>query len=158
MAEVLSRRRLPLEPVVGLTVRYSFLWHREYAELGRREGLKDRPCIIVSIWQAPLKVPGRFVVDVAPLSHRTEEGAVEIPLAVKKRMGLDAEPTWIATTEVNRFFWPGPDLRPIRHPNFPEETNWHWGVMANDIFNKARNAILARRAEGALRIVPRASR
>jgi len=36
---------------------------------------------------------------------------VPIPPAVKSHLGLDDEPSWIITTEVNRFIWPGPDIR-----------------------------------------------
>ena len=41
-----------------------------------------------------------------------EEDGVEIPQATKRRLGLDTEPSWIITTELNRFTWPSPDLRP----------------------------------------------
>ena len=35
------------EPIPGLIIRYSYLWHREHLE-GRDEGQKDRPCAIVA--------------------------------------------------------------------------------------------------------------
>ena len=41
-----------------------------------------------------------------------DEDAVEVPPATKRRLGLDSERSWIITTELNRFIWPGPDLRP----------------------------------------------
>ena len=41
-----------------------------------------------------------------------EEDGIEIPPATKRRLGLDAERSWIITTEFNRFTWPGPDIRP----------------------------------------------
>ena len=34
------------EPYVGLVIRYSYLWKREF-DAGREEGTKDRPCAIV---------------------------------------------------------------------------------------------------------------
>jgi hypothetical protein len=37
---------------------------------------------------------------------------IEVPLATKARLCLDGERSWIITTEVNRFIWPGPDIRP----------------------------------------------
>jgi hypothetical protein len=40
------------------------------------------------------------------------EDGVEIPPATKRRLGLDAERSWIITTELNQFTWPGPDIRP----------------------------------------------
>jgi hypothetical protein len=33
---------------------------------------------------------------------------------IRAHLGLDAERCWIMVTEINRFIWPGPDLRPIR--------------------------------------------
>jgi hypothetical protein len=33
-------------------------------------------------------------------------------MATKKRLRLDALLSWVITTEVNRFVWPGPDIRP----------------------------------------------
>jgi sugar phosphate permease len=35
------------EPIPGLVIRYSYLWHSEYVR-GREEGQKDRPCAIVA--------------------------------------------------------------------------------------------------------------
>ena len=40
--------------------------------------------------------------------------AVEIPVAVKRRLRLDDDRSWVVLTEANRFTWPGPDLRPAR--------------------------------------------
>ena len=51
-----------------------------------------------------------------PVTHsppeRPEE-AVEIPAVVKRRLGLDEARSWIVVSEINRFIWPGPDLRPV---------------------------------------------
>jgi hypothetical protein len=59
---------------------------------------------------------GERIVTVAPVTH-TPAGdpldAIEIPAAVKHRLGLDKERSWIIATELNRFAWPGPDLRPV---------------------------------------------
>lgn len=35
----------------------------------------------------------------------------EVPASVKARLGLDHERSWIVTSEVNVFTWPGTDLR-----------------------------------------------
>jgi hypothetical protein len=65
---------------------------------------------------------GGRIVTVAPVTHsspgRPDDG-IELPQAVKHRLGLDEPRSWIIATEVNRFLWPGPGLRPIspRHPN-----------------------------------------
>ena len=56
------------------------------------------------------------MVTVAPATHtpprRRDEG-VELPRATKLRLGLDERPSWILSTDLNRFVWPGPDLRPV---------------------------------------------
>jgi hypothetical protein len=55
------------------------------------------------------------VVYVLPISHTrplADEDGIEIPQPTKRRLGLDAERSWIITTELNRFTWPGPDIRP----------------------------------------------
>jgi len=49
-----------------------------------------------------------------PITHtppEVPEKTITIPLATKARLGLDSENSWIITTEVNRFIWPGPDVR-----------------------------------------------
>jgi hypothetical protein len=55
-------------------------------------------------------------VRVLPVTHSPPsdpQDAVEIPAATKRRLGLDDERSWIVLTESNRFFWPGPDVRPM---------------------------------------------
>jgi hypothetical protein len=160
MTEVLDRHRLPTRPVVGLTICYSYLWHREHRDLQREEGLKYRPCVIVLSHEAIKGLPGRFVAEVVPVSHsrQYDPDAVEIPPPVKRRMGLDMDHSWIITTEINRFIWPGPDLHPARHSDNPAETEWHWGVMATDVFRRAKEKILARRAARSLLIAPRSGK
>jgi hypothetical protein len=52
---------------------------------------------------------------VLPITHTpplTDEDGIEIPAATKHRLRLDTERSWIITTELNQFTWPGPDLRP----------------------------------------------
>ena len=40
-------------------------------------------------------------------------GAIEIPAAVKRHLGLDDERFWVVVSEGNEFDWPGYDLRKI---------------------------------------------
>jgi hypothetical protein len=102
------------EPAPGQLIRYSFLWTREAAE-GREEGTKDRPCAIIVVVQRKGRRP---LVRVLPVTHAPPTdpaGALEIPLATKRRLGLDSERSWIMLDEANDFTWPGPDLRPARN-------------------------------------------
>lgn len=97
------------DPQPGLVIRYAYLW-RSQEELGREEGAKDRPCAIVL---ATRRGGDTLMVVVAPITHvppRDPLGGVEIPAAVKARLKLDAARSWIITTEVNVFGWPGPDV------------------------------------------------
>jgi hypothetical protein len=59
---------------------------------------------------------GETEVFIAPITHtppRDLERAMRLPPATKARLGLDDQDSWVVTTEVNRFIWPGPDLRPL---------------------------------------------
>jgi hypothetical protein len=89
-----------------------YLWRHEHNR-GLEEGLlKARHCALVLTVHAQ---DGRIVVTVAPMTHAPADPtrAVELPAAVKRRLGLDEAASWIIADEVNRFVWPGPDLRPI---------------------------------------------
>jgi hypothetical protein len=64
---------------------------------------------------------GHTVVFVLPITHsapQDKEDGVEIPAATKRRLGLDSERSWIITTELNQFTWPGPDIRPTATGEF----------------------------------------
>jgi hypothetical protein len=98
-------------PQPGQVIRYAYLWWNE-ARLGRTDGTKDRPCGIVL---TRLTRAGRTAVYVLPITHTPpldEEDGIEVPQATKRRLGLDSERSWIITTELNQFTWPGPDIRP----------------------------------------------
>lgn len=102
---------LPI-PEPGLVISYAYLWRSDY-ERGQEEGTKDRPCVIVLTVSTE---EGDSVVTVVPVTHAAPEKpdeAVEIPLPTKHRLGLDAARSWVIVSEVNRFVWPGPDLRPV---------------------------------------------
>jgi hypothetical protein len=141
------------DPVPGLAIRYSCLWKTEYGR-GQEEGVKDRPCpvILVSVDDG-----GDRVVTVLPISHAPPadpELAVELPAATKRRLGLDAERSWVVLAEANRFLWPGPDLRPAR-PG--DAASVAYGLLPFGLFETIRQqfiaAIRARRAC----IVPRST-
>jgi len=105
---------MPLpQPVPGLVIRYSYLWHAEQLQ-GREEGQKDRPCAIVAAIRSDES--GSTRVLVLPITHRPPEQpnlAVEIPVKVKRHLKLDDAPSWAVLTEWNEFVWPGPDLRRV---------------------------------------------
>lgn len=100
-------------PPPGSVIRYSYLWADE-DESGQEEGRKDRPTLIlavaVQIRGDESRVLAMAITHVAP-SDRLD--AVEIPEDIKREVGLDAETSWVVTTEANEFVWPGPDIRPV---------------------------------------------
>lgn len=75
---------------------------------------------------------------VAPVTHSeppASEG-VEIPPAVKRHLRLDEERSWIVTTEVNQFIWPGPDIRPAEGSDTPL-----YGAIPAELFNQTKQQI-----------------
>ena len=80
--------------------------------MGREDAASDRPCGIILTRVAK---SGTTIAYVLPITHTpplSDEDGLEIPGATKQRLRLNAERSWIITTELNQFTWPGPDLRP----------------------------------------------
>lgn len=104
---------IPHPPQAGMVLHYSFLWKHE-AERGQREGAKDRPVVVVV-----LLADGEEVV-VAPITTKAPEPdapAIEVPPRVRAHLKLDAAQSWISLATLNRFVWPGPDLRSVPGSN-----------------------------------------
>jgi hypothetical protein len=120
------------EPVAGLVLRYSYLWHAEHRR-GQEEGVKDRPCAVVMVVTGD---EGNKTVTVLPITHTPPSDpalVVEIPYATKQRLGLDAERSWVVLTEANRFLWPGPDLR-MKQPGDPGSVAY--GLLPRALFKE----------------------
>jgi len=117
-------------PEAGLVIGYSYLWRRE-ALAGLEEGREDRPCAIILATYQP--VDGRHRIIVAPISHQSPIDpalAIEIPQRVKQALGLDWARSWVHF-EVNRFLWPGPDLRPVSRD---EPSRFAYGHLPPTLF------------------------
>ena len=98
-------------PIPGLVIRYAYLWKRD-ADRGQIEGQKHRPCVVVLCVE---EVDGEKVVTVAPITHSppaNPDQAIALTPATRRRLQLDEEKNWVMATEVNSFYWPGPDLMP----------------------------------------------
>ena len=124
------------EPVPGLVVSFAYLWQHEAAE-GREEGSKDRPAVVVLA--AETGPAGGKTVLVAPITHSLPgdpAAAVEIPAKTKRRLGLDSARSWVVVSEVNRFVWPGPDLRSV------SPGRWAYGPMPPGLFGIVRRRLL----------------
>lgn len=126
-------------PLAGMVIRYSYLWSGE-ALIGREEGVKDRPCAVVLVTKGE---DDNIYVRVLPVTHRQPlrpDEAVEIPPAIKKRLGLDEAPSWIVISETNVFPWPGPDVRPVPGTGSPV-----YGFVPNNYFRHVLLQLAKRR-------------
>ena len=137
-------------PAAGLVISYAYLW-REQHRAGGAEGRKDRPCAIVL---ATADEDGDVLVYVAPMTHvPVAAGAgVEVPASVKRRLGLDTARSWIVTDELNRFIWPGFDLRPISRSR---RDQFAFGFLPVEGFNLVTASILGNRRARRLSVVGR---
>ena len=125
-------------PRPGLVIRYSFLWSHEQ-DAGAEEASKDRPCAIVVA--ATSGETGEIRTIVAPITHRPPDeplDSIEIPPAVCSVLGLDVGRHWLRLDELNRFVWPGFDLRPI--PG--RAGQFAYGMLPPGLFEQLRQGIL----------------
>lgn len=138
------------EPAPGLVISYSYLWH-DQSRAGIEEGRKVRPCAIVI---ATTDEDGDIRIYAAPITHSRPDDphAVELPLVVKRRLGLDDAPSWIVTSELNRFTWPGYDLHPIARDK-PDV--FAWGFLPVGVFAALKRGIAIHQRERRLRLTSR---
>ncbi|MEF0940739.1 hypothetical protein [Rhizobium sp. BR 362] len=141
------------DPAPGLVIRYAFLWSSEH-EQAIYEAAKDRPCAIV----LAAKIKDSFLVQtvVVPITHsKPADGdptaSLEIPREICKKLGLDGERHWVRLTELNRFVWPGYDLR--ERPDASGRVDY--GFLPEAFFEQIRSAIVARSKMLRLRFTPR---
>jgi hypothetical protein len=107
----------------------------------------------VVIVVARLAQKGGTALLVAPITHTPPENAadaVAIPANVKKQLGLDNEPSWIVLTELNRFLWPGPDIRLAPGSDSPV-----YDALPDWLFERVRDGIVRRAEAGRLRVTGR---
>ena len=128
-------------------IRYGFLWSHEQ-DGGADEAAKDRPCAIIVATRR--SVTGEITVVVAPITHSQPIEAadsLQIPAAIARELGLDGGLHWLRLDELNRFAWPGYDLRPV--PGRPG--SYEYGMLPSHLFERLRQAILQRQSIKAAR-------
>lgn len=135
-------------PETGLVIAYAYLWQHEHLA-GHEEGHKNRPAVIV------LSIPQRdaTMVTVLPITHRPPENldwAVEIPLPIKRHLGLDDERSWVIVAEGNQFLWPGYDLRKV-----PRTSRYSYGFVPPRFFVHVLEAFRSLHRTGNVRLTPR---
>lgn len=138
-------------PRPGLMIRYGFLWSHE-AEKGADEAAEDRPCAIVVAARSDPRGDIRTIV--APVTHTPPDDpaiSIEIPPDVCRMLGLDGDRQWLRFDELNRFAWPGFDLRPIPGRGGA----YDYGMLPPNLFEKLKQCILRRQKERPIQPVPR---
>ena len=132
-------------------ISYAYLWAREAAE-GQEEGLKDRP-VVVTV--ARIKRQGYTEIVVAPITHSepddTADG-LELPRSVKRQLGLDSDRSWIITSELNFFIWPGPDVRIAPGKDHPL-----YDAIPERLFDQLRIALREKVLAGRIKVTKRSS-
>jgi hypothetical protein len=132
-----------------MVIRYAYLWANEH-DAGREEGSKDRPAAILLTVSAGKQTEVLALpITHSPPSHPEE--AFELPPATKARLGLDGERSWVVLSEVNRFAWPGPDLRPTSL----QRDTCLYGFLPEGVFAAIRRDFLRLRDKRQIRVVPR---
>ena len=130
-----------------MVIRYDYLW-RSQAMRGEESGRKRRPCAIILAVQT---ASGNDEVTVLPITHTepAEVGdALEVPSAVRRRLELDGERSWIILTEANRFHWPGPDLHGLASSS-------NSALLPEVFYRQLKGAFLAKLRGRAVRVVIR---
>jgi hypothetical protein len=137
-------------PETGLVISYAYLWHHE-RQAGQEEGRKNRPSVIVLTVERPKD--GATLVTVLPITHSAPaipEAAVEMPVAVKKHLGLDDARSWVMVHEGNEFVWPGYDLVKIPHTE-----RYDYGFLPPRFFKQVLDAFITYHRAGQGRRTPR---
>jgi len=112
--------------------------------------VEDRPAVVVL---ARVVRENFTEIIVAPITHsppREHGAAIEVPPRVKAHLGLDDQRSWIVVTELNRFMWPGPDIRPAKGRDTPL-----YGAIPGKLFEQVRQAIGERAKAHRVTISPR---
>lgn len=102
---------------------------------------------------ATKRADGLSQILVAPITHRQPASlshAIEIPKIVKRDLGLDEERSWIIIDELNRFIWPGPDVRVVAGRADP-----YFGAIPDWLFIQVREGIGALAGKNAMRMIKR---
>ena len=137
-------------PEPGLVINYAYFWHRQHAG-GAEEGRKDRPSVIVLA--ARRDHDGETIVTVLPITHSAPSNphsGLEIPLAVKRHLGLDEARSWVNVAEGNEFTWPGYDLR-----KRAQGDRYDYGVLPPGFFAQIQEAFGQLHRSGRAKPVPR---
>ena len=137
-------------PKTGQVINHFYLWRHEAAK-GHEQGRKPRHCAIVRVDTQDNEGQRVFV---APISHvppdkdRGQKG-IEIPEILKRRLSLDDARSWLYTSELNHFLWPGFDLKKTL------DGRDHYGILPGNLIRALRMEIAANYKDQKLKLVDR---
>jgi hypothetical protein len=93
------------------------------------------------------------IVVVAPITTKppsADQPSVEVPVAVKRHLGLDVDVrSWVIVDEVNEFVWPGFDLAP------DSQGRLIYGFVPPQLYERIRAGVLDAAKAGRLARVSR---
>jgi len=135
-------------PKNGDVIHYSYLW-RDEDRRGLDEGQKARPAAVLAKKEVGTENTRILVLPITHTPPSEPKIAIEISAQEKRIIGLDHEQQWIICNEINQFYWPGFDVRPILGGSHK------YGLMPRGLYDRARALLLKFRTEGRLKAVNR---
>jgi hypothetical protein len=136
----------------GLVFRYEYVWKRQ-SLAGQSVGEKQRPvcCVALAVSAAGAE-PRILIVPITTQPPLPSIPAVEIPVAVRLHLGLEADRrSWVILSEANIDSWPTPDMRQV--PGSPGR--FDYGLLPLKMVNLIWGKILAEMAAKRLDLVNR---
>ncbi|WP_429911963.1 hypothetical protein [Glycocaulis sp.] len=98
---------------------------------------------------------GKTEVLLVPVTHSSPEaqsGAVLIPAAVSRHLGLDDLQSYVVTTEANAVSWDDAGIIPARPGK-----NWAYGHLPKGLYEDIRSAMMERLRQRTLKTAKRES-
>lgn len=132
---------IPPKPPIGHLIAYEYLW------LSRSEindAAKTYPVAVVAAREIVGPVTLAYVLGISHSLPKPNDRALEVPRKLKRHLGLDEEPSWIYTNQVNVFAWAGPDLRPaVRLTTLPSaKDTCVIGPLPSDWFDEVKRHLV----------------
>lgn len=127
------------------------MWAHE-ADAGRDEGTKERPVVVVVAVRKRSHGSELLVVPVATRSPQPDTAAVEMPPRVREHLGLGNDRCWIVCDELNRFAWPGPDIRPAPGKR---EISPFYGKIPGKLLEQVRTKLAEVAQKGRMQVTKR---
>ena len=147
--------RIPAKPPVGHLIAYEYLWFSQAETRG--DGARAYPTAVIMArddW-GPISIAYALAISHSP--PRKADRALPVPPKLKRHLGLDSEPSWIYTDQINVFGWPGPDLRPADQlSTLPAARDaCTIGALPRDWFEQVKQHLEESLKLGLVKLVPR---